>query len=62
MLAERRLAADVERQRRLFEQAPSFVIIMRGAEHVVEFVNQAHLHAFGSADWVGSRSVKLFPI
>ena len=61
VLAERRLAADVERQRRLFEQAPSFVIIMRGAEHVVEFVNQAHLHAFGSADWVGKSIREAFP-
>jgi two-component sensor histidine kinase len=61
VLAERRLAADVARQRRLFEQAPSFVIIMRGAEHVVEFVNQAHLHAFASADWVGKPIREAFP-
>ena len=61
VLAERRLAADVERQRRLFEQAPSFVIIMRGSEHVVEFVNQAHLRAFASADWVGKSIRVAFP-
>ena len=43
VLAERHQAAEAERQRRLFEQAPSFVSVMSGPEHVVEFVNQAHL-------------------
>ena len=42
MLAEKRPAAEAERQRTLFEQAPGFVIIMRGPDHVVEFVNREH--------------------
>ena len=61
VLSERRLAEEIERQRSLFEQAPSFVIIMRGPEHVVDFVNQAHLRAFGSAEWVGKTIRQAFP-
>ena len=39
VLADRSKAAEQERQRRLFEQAPGFIIIMSGPDHVVEFVN-----------------------
>lgn len=41
VLAERRRAADTERQRRLFEQAPGFITILDGPEHVFEFANAA---------------------
>jgi len=61
VLAERHQAAEAERQRRLFEQAPSFVSVMSGPEHVVEFVNQAHLRAFGSEDWIGKPIRQAFP-
>ncbi len=44
---------EQERQRRLFEQAPGFVIIMRGPDHVVEFVNDLHKQVFNSAGWIG---------
>jgi PAS domain S-box-containing protein len=46
VLSERRLAASTARQRRQFEQAPGFVIIMTGPEHVVEFVNETHRKVF----------------
>ncbi|HRY27133.1 MAG: hypothetical protein R3D25_11070 [Geminicoccaceae bacterium] len=36
-MAEKRLAAKSERERRPFEQAPGFIIVMRGPDHVVEF-------------------------
>ena len=61
VLAERRRADEAARQRRLFEQAPGFIIIMRGQEHVVEFVNDAHRRLFGSADWVGKDIRQAFP-
>ena len=32
--------------RRIFEQAPSFVCIMKGPDHVFEFVNNAHRSLF----------------
>lgn len=61
VLSERKLAAETERQRRLFEEAPSFVIIMSGPDHVIEFVNQAHRRAFGSDDWTGRPIRQAFP-
>lgn len=61
IIAQRRVADAAARQQRLFEQAPGFIIIMRGPEHVVEFVNDAHKHTFGSDDWVGRSLRDAFP-
>lgn len=61
VLAERQRQADRERQQRLFEQAPGFIIIMRGPEHVVEFVNDVHKKTFGSGDWKGRSIRDAFP-
>ena len=59
--AERRRLIAAERQRRQFEQAPGFIIVMRGPEHVVEFVNDAHRATFGSDGWVGLPIREAFP-
>ncbi|PSJ40887.1 GAF domain-containing protein [Allosphingosinicella deserti] len=61
VLHERRRDAEHARQRRLFEQAPGFIIIMRGPDHVVEFVNDAHRIVFNSGDWVGRTIREAFP-
>jgi PAS domain S-box-containing protein len=61
VLAEKRAAAEVERQRTLFEQAPGFVIINRGPDHVVEFVNHEHRRLFDSGNWVGKPIRAAFP-
>lgn len=61
VLADRRRADELSRQRRLFEQAPGFIIIMRGPEHIVEFVNDVHRRVFGSDDWVGKSIRAAFP-
>ena len=61
VLAERRRAAETERQRRLFDQAPSFVCITQGPLHVFEFVNNAHRRLFNSHDWVGKPLRQAFP-
>ena len=61
VLADRSKAAEQERQRRLFEQAPGFIIIMSGPDHVVEFVNDAHRRVFNSHDWVGKPIRQAFP-
>jgi PAS domain S-box-containing protein len=60
-LAVRRQQEAQKRQRRLFEQAPGFIIIMAGPDHVVEFVNDAHRAVFGSQDWVGRPVREAFP-
>ena len=45
----------------VFAHAPGFAILMSGPEHQVEFVNDAHQHLFGSADWVGKPIREAFP-
>jgi PAS domain S-box-containing protein len=60
-LAERQRLEEQERQRRAFEQAPGFVIVMQGPEHTVEFVNNAHRALFASHDWKGKTIRKAFP-
>jgi PAS domain S-box-containing protein len=61
VLAQRRLTDGAARQRRLFEQAPGFIIIMRGPDHVVEFVNDAHKRTFASGEWEGRTIRDAFP-
>jgi PAS domain S-box-containing protein len=61
IMAERRLAAETERQRRLFEQAPGFVAILTQPEHTFEFVNQAYRRLFGDRDFVGKNVREVFP-
>ena len=61
VLADRRQARATERQRQQFEQAPGFIIVMGGPDHVVEFVNDTHRAVFGSADWVGKSIRSAFP-
>lgn len=61
VLAERRVATERERLFQAFEQAPGFIVAMRGPDHRVEFVNAAHRQVFGSQDWVGKPMRDAFP-
>jgi PAS domain S-box-containing protein len=61
VLAERRRAADTERQRSLFEQAPGFITILRGPDHVFEFANATYRRLFGERDFVGKTVREAFP-
>ncbi|SHG87349.1 hybrid sensor histidine kinase/response regulator [Pollutimonas bauzanensis] len=51
--AKRRLAEEIERQRRLFQCAPGFIAILRGPEHVFEFVNNAYIRLAGDRNFIG---------
>jgi PAS domain S-box-containing protein len=53
VLAQRSLAEQSERQRRLFEQAPGFICTLRGPEHVFEFANQAYRRLVGDRPLLG---------
>lgn len=57
VLSERRRLADMERQRKLFEQAPGFIAVLNGPNHVFEFANAAYRRLAGERDYVG-RSVR----
>ncbi|MFC1456607.1 PAS domain-containing protein [Microvirga arabica] len=61
VMAERRQAAEKERQQRLFEQAPGFITILTGPDHVFEFVNQAYIRLFGDRGYVGRSVRDVFP-
>ena len=61
-LARERARVHAEQElRRIFEQAPSFVCILKGPDHVFEFVNRAHLRLFNSAAWRGKPAREAFP-
>ncbi len=61
VLAERRRAADTERQRRMFEQAPGFITILHGPEHVFEFANATYRRLFGDRELTGKTVREAFP-
>lgn len=61
VLAERRHAAETERQRRLFEQAPGFITILSSPDHTFEFVNAAYRRLFGDRDYIGKPAREVFP-
>lgn len=61
ILYERRRETESVRQRRLFEQAPGFITILEGPDHVFEFVNHAYVRLFGDRGFVGKTVREAFP-
>jgi PAS domain S-box-containing protein len=61
VLARQRVESENQRLRLLFEQAPSFMCILSGPDHVFEVVNKAHQRLFNSHDWVGKPVRAAFP-
>jgi PAS domain S-box-containing protein len=53
VLAEQRLAADIERQRRMFEKAPGFIAVLIGPDHVYEYVNETYVEIVGPRALIG---------
>jgi signal transduction histidine kinase/CheY-like chemotaxis protein len=53
VLTERRLAAERESFAQLFEQAPSFMAVLRGPEHRIELANPGYLRLIGHRNVVG---------
>lgn len=51
--AERRISRERERLHRMFAQAPSFMAMLTGPEHVFDFVNPAYLQLVGHRDVLG---------
>ena len=50
-----------ERLRSVFRQAPAFLAVLRGEDHVFEFVNDAYMQLVGHRDVVGRRVVDVLP-
>ncbi len=61
ILAERRLAGQIRRQRRLFQCAPGFIAVLTGPGHVFEFVNDAYIRLCGERDYIGRPVCEVFP-
>ena len=61
VLADRRLVAERDRQRLLFEHVPGFVGILRGPDHVFEYVNDAYDRVAGKRGFVGQTVRAAFP-
>jgi PAS domain S-box-containing protein len=53
VLAERDRIDENERLRRLFDQAPGFMTVLRGPNHVFELMNASYLQLVGHRDLVG---------
>ncbi|WP_165356396.1 PAS domain S-box protein [Sphingosinicella sp. BN140058] len=53
VLAERERVDEAERLRRLFDQAPGFMSVLRGPNHVYELINASFLQLVGHRDLVG---------
>jgi PAS domain S-box-containing protein len=53
VLAEQRMAAAESRWRALFDQAPGFVCILHGPDHVFEYANTRYSELIGGRDLIG---------
>ncbi len=53
VLAERRVSAERARFVQLFDQAPTFLAVLRGPDHVFELVNPGYLKLIGDRPVVG---------
>ena len=61
VLAERRLSAERERFVQLFDQAPTFLAVLRGPGHVIELANPDYLRLVGHRAVVGRRLADALP-
>ena len=53
VLAERQLAAQHQRMRQMFQQAPGVIAVLRDRDHIFEFANDAYLELIGGRDVLG---------
>ncbi len=59
--AERRVRGERERLRQMFEQAPGFMVVLSGADHVVDMANPAFMRLIGTRDLQGSPARAVLP-
>jgi PAS domain S-box-containing protein len=57
----KQLATESDRLRNLFEQAPGFMCVLRGPDHVFELSNGAYLRLVGQRDLIGRPVREAFP-
>jgi PAS domain S-box-containing protein len=59
--AEHWRSSEQDRLKGMFEQAPGFVALMRGPDHVFELVNDAYRSLVGARDVVGRTARECYP-
>lgn len=60
VLADRRAAAEQVRQRHLLQQMPGFAGVVRGPDHVYEYVNDAYVRISQRTDFIGRPFAEVF--
>ncbi|MCJ2129578.1 PAS domain-containing protein [Methylobacterium sp. E-045] len=58
---ELKLRERDERQRQVFRQMPGFVAVLKGPEHVYEYVNEAYVTIAGQRSFLGREVRDVFP-
>ena len=61
VLTERRLTAERERFAQLFEQAPTFMCVLRGPTHVYELANPGYMRFVGHRPIIGRPLAEVLP-
>ena len=61
VLSRRQATRDAEHLARLFQQAPGFMALLRGPDHVFELVNPAYAVLVGRGDLIGQPVRAVFP-
>lgn len=61
VLSEQRLREAERTWRALFDQAPGFISIMRGPDHVFEYANQRYIDFIGRRDFIGKSIREVVP-
>ena len=61
IMSERRALAERERLRRMFDQAPGFMAMLQGEEHIFELANDAYIRLIGRADVLGKSVREALP-
>jgi PAS domain S-box-containing protein len=61
VLAERKASVELERLVTMYEQAPSFMAMLRGPEHRFELVNPAYQRLIGHRDAMGRTVAEVLP-
>ncbi len=61
VLTERRLTAERERFAQLFEQAPTFMTVLRGPTHVFELANPGYMRLVGHRPVIGRPLAEVLP-
>jgi signal transduction histidine kinase/CheY-like chemotaxis protein len=61
ILTERRIAAERERFAQLFEQAPTFMCVLRGPNHVYDLANPGYMRLVGHRPVIGKAVAEALP-